>query len=269
MTRTAEKFLTLLDIISRLRAPDGCPWDIKQTPQTFKQYLLEETHELLEAINEDNPNHLCEELGDLFFQIIFLSNLYQEKNLFTLDEVIDSIAAKMIRRHPHVFGGKTIQSEQELRQQWQAIKAQENARKGHSPHPLESIPKSLPSLNRAQQVADRAAREGFDWPDLSGALGKLNEEFQELQDAFAHGTREHIREEFGDLLFALAVVARKADINGEAALHEATDKFTARFLLLEKNLADHERHIVDLDTDSLIKVWQQTKTVTSPAPEND
>ncbi|MCX5875345.1 MAG: nucleoside triphosphate pyrophosphohydrolase [Deltaproteobacteria bacterium] len=269
MTRTAEKFLDLLEIISRLRAPDGCPWDKKQTPQTFKQYLVEETHELLEAINDDNPNHICEELGDLLFQVIFLNNLYQEKNLFTLCDVIDSISAKMIRRHPHVFGSKTVDSEQELRQQWQAIKSQENEQKGQPRHHLDSIPKSLPALRRAQRVADRVAREGFDWPNLSGALGKVTEEFQELQDAFAHGTREQIKEEFGDLLFTLAVVARKADIDGEDALHEATQKFTTRFLLLEKNIAGLGKQMGDLDTDMLLTIWQQTKSEPESSPENN
>lgn len=260
MTRIAEKFLALLEIISRLRAPDGCPWDQKQTPQTFKQYLAEETHELLEAINEDDPGHICEELGDLLFQVIFLNNLYQEKNLFTISEVIDSISAKMIRRHPHVFGSKTVDSEQELRQQWQTIKAQENEEKGQPRHPLDSIPQSLPGLRRAQRVADRVAREGFDWPDLSGALGKAAEEFQELQEAFAHGSREQIREEFGDLLFALAVVARKADIDGEEALHEATGKFTTRFRMLEKIMAGQGKQMADLVPDELLALWQQTKT---------
>jgi len=261
MTRPAEKFLALLEIVSRLRAPDGCPWDQKQTPQTFKQYLVEETHELLEAINEDNPDHICEELGDLLFQIIFLNNLYQEKDIFTLSEVIDSISAKMIRRHPHVFGNKTVDSEQELRQQWQTIKAKENEKKGQPlRHHLDSIPKSLPSLRRAQQVADRVARKGFDWPDLSGALDKVTEEFQELQEAFAQGTREQIREEFGDLLFALTVVARKADIDGEEALHEATAKFTTRFLKLEKIVADQGKQIADLDQNALLAIWQQKKT---------
>jgi len=141
MTHTSEKFLALIEIVNRLRAPDGCPWDQKQTPQTFKQYLVEETHELLEAINDDNPSHIREELGDLLFQVIFLNNLYQEKNLFTLPEVIDSISAKMIRRHPHVFGNQAIESEQDLRRQWQAIKNQENAQKGGPKHPLDSIPK--------------------------------------------------------------------------------------------------------------------------------
>ena len=269
MTRTAEKFLALLEIVSRLRAPDGCPWDQKQTPQTFKQYLVEETHELLEAINDDNPSHICEELGDLLFQVIFLSNLYQEKNLFTLKDVIDSISAKMIRRHPHVFGNETIDSEQELRQQWQTIKNQENQQKGQPRHHLDSIPKSLPALRRAQRVADRVAREGFDWPDVSGALGKLSEEVQELQNAFARGSREHIREELGDLLFALTVVARKADIDGEDALHAATQKFTSRFRALEKIMAGQEKQFVDLDTDALLAIWQQAKTEPESSPEND
>jgi len=259
MTPTAEKFLALLEIISRLRAPDGCPWDKKQTPQTFKQYLVEETHELLEAINDDNPSHICEELGDLLFQVLFLNNLYQEKNLFTLSDVIDSISAKMIRRHPHVFGGETVDSEQELRRQWQAIKSRENERQEKPRHLLASIPKSLPALRRAQRVADRVAREGFDWPDISGALSKVSEEFQELQEALARGSREQIKEEFGDLLFALAVVARKADIDGEDVLHEATGKFTTRFLVLEKIMAERGKQMVDLAPEALLAVWQQAK----------
>ena len=269
MTRTAEKFLALVEIINRLRAPDGCPWDQKQTPQTFKQYLVEETHELIEAINDDNPSHICEELGDLLFQVIFLNNLYQEKNLFTLPDVIDSISAKMIRRHPHVFGNTTVDSEQELRQQWQAIKNQENERKGQPRHPLDSIPKSLPALRRAQRVADRVAREGFDWPDISGAMGKAAEEFQELQTAFAEGAREQIREELGDLLFALTVLARKADIDTEDALHEATHKFTSRFLMLETIMGEQEKHFADLAPDALLAIWRQTKAKREPPPEND
>jgi len=260
MTSTADKFLALIEIISRLRAPDGCPWDKKQTPQTFKQYLVEETHELIEAINSDNHGHICEELGDLLFQIIFLNNLYQEKNLFTLDDVIDSISQKMIRRHPHVFGNKTVESEQELRRQWQAIKTQENEAKGESRHLLDSIPKSLPALRRAQRVADRVAREGFDWPDLSGAMAKVTEEFQELQNACTQGAREQIREELGDLLFALTVVARKVDIDGEDALHEATHKFTTRFRMLEKNIARQGKQMGELDTDTLLNIWQKNKS---------
>lgn len=269
MSQTAEKFLALLEIVGRLRAPDGCPWDQKQTPQTFKQYLIEETHELVEAINEDDPGHVREELGDLLFQVVFLNNLYQEKKLFTLAEVIDSISGKMIRRHPHVFGNGAIDSEQELRRQWQAIKNQENEGKGQPRHPLDSIPRSLPALRRAQRVADRVAREGFDWPDLAGALGKVAEEFQELQNAIAQGTRDHIREELGDLLFALAVVARKADLDGEEALQEATGKFTGRFRALEKIMAGQGKQLVDLAPDALLEIWRQSKTGQEPPSEND
>ncbi|MDG4476469.1 nucleoside triphosphate pyrophosphohydrolase [Thiovibrio frasassiensis] len=269
MTPTAEKFIALIEIITRLRAPNGCPWDRKQTPQSFKQYLVEETHELLEAINDDDPSHICEELGDLLFQVIFLNNLYQEKNLFTLLDVIDSITTKMVRRHPHVFGNQTIESEQELRQQWQTIKNQENERKGHPRHPLDSIPKSLPALRRAQRVADRVAREGFDWPDLASALGKVDEEFAELHHAFAHGSRTDIREELGDLLFALTVLARKADIDGEDALHEATTKFSRRFLTLEKIMSKQGQQFVDLAPEALLLIWQQAKSEADTAPENN
>ena len=268
MTRTAEKFLALLEIIGRLRAPDGCPWDQKQTPQTFKQYLVEETHELLEAINDDNPAHICEELGDLLFQVVFLNNLYQEKGLFTLLDVIESISSKMVRRHPHVFGNQTIESEQELRQQWQTIKEQENKQKSQPRHHLDSIPKSLPALRRAQRVADKVAREGFDWPDISGALGKLNEEVLELQEACTIGSHEHIKEELGDLLFAIAVVARKADIDGEEALHEATRKFTKRFVALEKNMSEHGKQFSGLSPDALLKLWRRTKTGPATSPES-
>jgi MazG family protein len=269
MTHTAEKFLALLEIISRLRAPDGCPWDKKQTPLTFKQYLVEETHELLEAINEDNPGHICEELGDLLFQVIFLNNLYEEKNLFSLADVIDAISAKMIRRHPHVFANAATDSEQELRQQWQAIKNLENEGKGEPRHFLDSIPKSLPALRRAQRVADRVAKEGFDWPEHAGALGKVAEEFQELQAAFAQGSRKKIREELGDLLFALAVVARRADIDGEDALQEATAKFTARYHLLEEIIRGQGKQLADLAPEALLAIWQKAKTAQAPSPEND
>lgn len=269
MTPTAEKFITLIEIITRLRAPNGCPWDRKQTPQSFKQYLVEETHELLEAINDDDPSHICEELGDLLFQVIFLNNLYQEKNLFTLLDVIESISNKMIRRHPHVFGDQTIESEQELRQQWQTIKNQENEGKGQPRHPLDSIPKSLPALRRAQRVADRVAREGFDWPNLTGALEKVDEECQELHQAIAKGSRTDIKEELGDLLFALTVLARKVDIDGEDALQEATSKFSSRFRALEKIMANQGQQLGDLAPEALLEIWQRTKREGDSVPEND
>lgn len=259
MQKTADKFIRLIEIITRLRAPDGCPWDQKQTPQTFKGYLLEETHELLEAINHDDAGHVREELGDLLFQLIFLNNLYAEQGHFTLAEVIDTIAAKMVRRHPHVFGDQVINSEQELRQQWHAIKVAEKGPDAPAKSPLAAVPKSLPALHRAQRVADRAARTGFDWPDAANALGKAMEELGELQKAQASGDQNRITEELGDLLFALVVFARKQGLDAEGAMQTATEKFIDRFSRFEAEVAANGGAIADLTPEAMLARWAATK----------
>lgn len=259
MSDLAEKFIALAEIITRLRAPGGCPWDRKQTPQTFKGYLIEETHELLEAINDNTPEHVCEELGDLLFQVIFLGTLYQEKQLFTLADVIDSISAKMIRRHPHVFADETVTTEQEQRQRWQSIKAQENTKKGFVVHTLDAIPSSLPALQRAQRVAERAARTGFDWPDTASAFAKIEEELEELKRALAEEKQREILEESGDLLFALAIFARKNRVDSEEALNNATNKFISRFKAMESLLDLEGRRISDLDTTELLGAWKRAQ----------
>jgi len=258
---TSAQFLRLVAIITRLRAPDGCPWDRKQTPQTFKGYLLEETHELLEAINHHDVAHVREELGDMLFQIVFLANLYAEAGHFTLADVIDAIAAKMVRRHPHVFGDRIIGSEQELRQQWHAIKAAEKGETTTPPRsPLESIPQSLPALLRAQRVADRAARTGFDWPDAASAFTKVEEEVQELKRTLADGDGQRIGEELGDLLFSLTVLARKTGTDSEEALQGATTKFIRRFSRLEQEITRDGGQLADLAPATLLRLWQATKT---------
>ena len=262
MPNTNEKLSNLLQIVSRLRAPDGCPWDQKQTPQTFKAYIVEEAHELLEAIDSDDPRHICEELGDMLFQVIFLNNLYQEKNLFTLDDVIDSISEKMIRRHPHVFGDEKITSEQELRKKWHAIKAKENKGKDMEVGLLASLPKSLPALRRAQRVSERAARSGFDWPDINCALEKVEEELAELKNALAAGHREKIFEEAGDLLLSMVTICRLANTSSEDALSAATEKFITRFTEMEKGLKNDGRTFTDLDTESMLDVWRKSKRAT-------
>lgn len=259
MQETAAQFIRLIEIVTRLRAPDGCPWDQKQTPQTFKGYLLEETHELLEAINHDQTDHIREELGDLLFQIIFLNNLYAEQGRFTLAEVLDTISAKMIRRHPHVFGDQVINSEQELRQQWHAIKAAEKGADTPPKSPLESVPKSLPALHRGQRVADRAARTGFDWPDAESALRKAGEELAELHTAVASADQERIAEELGDLLFALVVFARKQQLDAENALQAATAKFIDRFTRLEAMVAEQGSTIATLSPTAMLALWEETK----------
>ncbi|MGV1099204.1 nucleoside triphosphate pyrophosphohydrolase [Thiovibrio sp. JS02] len=268
MSDLTTKFINLLEIVGRLRAPGGCPWDQRQTPQTFKRYLIEEAHELLEAINENAPASIREELGDLLFQVIFLNNLYQEQNLFTLEDVIDSISQKMIRRHPHVFGNEKIGSEQDLKKKWQEIKNRENLNKGQPTDLFSSIPKSLPALRRAQRVAERAANSGFDWPDTASAIGKLEEEITELKTALAGNKQEEIGEEFGDLLFAVVVIGRKAGIDGEDALHHSTQKFITRYARLQEILAANDRRIAECDTDELLRLWRHAKDVTRQQPDN-
>ncbi len=259
MQETAANFIRLVEIITRLRAPDGCPWDQKQTPQTFKGYLLEETHELLEAINHDDADHVREELGDLFFQIIFLNNLYVEQGRFTLDEVLDTISAKMVRRHPHVFGDQVVKSEQELRQQWHAIKAAEKGPNAPPKSALAAVPKSLPALHRAQRVADRAARTGFDWPDANQALAKTWEELEELQHAQSEGDQQRIAEELGDLFFALVVFARKRGLDAETSLQTATEKFIDRFTHFEAQIAARGETIPELAPEAMLALWEETK----------
>jgi len=256
---TAAKFVQLIEIITRLRAPDGCPWDRKQTPQSFKGYLLEETHELLEAINHDDAAHVREELGDLFFQLIFLNNLYAEQGHFTLAEVIDAISAKMVRRHPHVFGDQVVNSEQELRRQWHAIKAAERGPDAPPQNQLAAVPRSLPALHRAQRVADRAARTGFDWSDAATALAKAAEELEELQRAQASRAQARTNEELGDLLFALAVFARKQGLDAESAMQAATEKFIDRFSRFEAAATASGGAIADLTPEAMLTLWEATK----------
>ena len=259
METIEQKFTNLVRIITRLRQPDGCPWDQKQTPQSFKSYVIEETHELLEAINADLPHHVCEELGDLLFQIIFINNLYEENDHFTLADVIDHIAAKMIRRHPHVFGDQQIESEQELKAQWQKIKNAENGKSDKEKRLFDSIPKSLPALRRAQKIAGRAARTGFDWPDRAGAINKFKEESDEFEKALQGNDKEELTEELGDLLFSLTVLAKKSEIDAEEALRLATEKFTNRFYTLENNLSEQNKEIAQCSIEELLSAWQKAK----------
>ncbi len=258
MSKTS-KLNEFIDIISRLRGPEGCPWDQRQTPQSLKKYILEESHELLEAIDNDDPRNIKEELGDLLFQILFLVNFYEEDNQFTLSDVIDSISQKMIRRHPHVFGDSDIQCEKELRKNWDSIKAAE--KNTHDTCLLASIPKSLPALRRAQRVSERAARQGFDWPDQSYVIKKLDEEITELREAINTNDKKEIAEEIGDSIFTLVNMSRLAGITAEEALTKATEKFIARFNALQESIVSTNKNITDLAINELINIWNSTKKI--------
>ncbi len=260
MKDQSELFLELLEIIKKLRAPDGCPWDQKQTPASIKPYLLEETHELSEAIDNGDPDHIKEELGDVFFQISFLTLLHEEKNLFTMADALQAIIDKMIRRHPHVFTDEKFESEEAIRKNWQKIKAAEK-KQGDTQEKTEliDVPKSLPSLNRAQRVSSRAAAHGFEWPDTETLLEKFREEALELEEAVRSEDKEHIAEELGDVFFMLINICRRHNLYGEDIMHQATDKFIRRYTGMERLIRNDGKSITELNSKDHLCYWQQTK----------
>jgi MazG family protein len=256
MTQKAELFLELIEIIKKLRAPDGCPWDRKQTAASLKPYLLEETHELAEAIDSGDPQHIKEELGDLFFQISFLTLLFEEKNLFTMTEALQAIIDKMVRRHPHVFTDEKFESEEAIRRNWQKIKAEE---KKQSQSNLIDVPKSLPALNRAQRVSSRAAAHGFEWPDNESLITKFQEESRELSEALGDGDQKHIAEELGDVFFMLINICRRHGLYGEDIMHQATDKFIRRYTGMERLIQNDGTSLPELGSADHLRYWRQSK----------
>ncbi len=218
----AAAWLQLLEIMERLRAEDGCPWDRAQTHESLKRYMIEETYESLEAIDSGKPEKMAEELGDLLLQVVFHAQLGREAGTFDIGDVLEAVNAKMIRRHPHVFGKETAATPAAVMEKWDAIKQRE----GKSKREMFHVPAGLPALLRAQKVQEKAARQGFDWDSAEGAWDKITEELAELREASA----EHRREELGDLLFAVVNLARFLDCDAEDALSAANDKFVRRYL---------------------------------------
>lgn len=262
MKKNSNNFSKLTSIITRLRQPDGCPWDQKQTVESFRPYLLEEMHELFEALDHEDHHHIKEELGDLLFQVIFLSNLYEEQNIFSIDEVLETINAKMIRRHPHVFGTTKISSDQEMRRNWNKIKAGENKRRDQGKKELFSHPKSLPALFRAQKVSEQAVNSGFEWPEIDDVFDKLDEELGELKDALHSGNQQNIEEEIGDMLFTMVNISRKAGFNAETTMQRATDKFIRRFTKMTELAEAQDTAIEKMAIAAMQKLWDQAKKET-------
>lgn len=257
------------EIIRILRGDNGCPWDRKQTPRKMALYLIEEAHELLAAIDDDDPDGVREELGDVLFQIVFIARMYQEKGRFDLDAAARTSREKMVRRHPHVFGEESAEDAEAVRRRWHTIKMAEKG--GQAPESvLDSVPRSLPAFMRAYRVAERAARTGFDWEDLAGVMEKVEEEWAELKvalaDAEASGDetrREMVAMEFGDLLFTLANVARFAKIHPETALAGATRKFELRFRHMEAAVARREKKLEELTPAEFDDLWETAKRETA------
>jgi tetrapyrrole methylase family protein/MazG family protein len=245
-----DSFDTLRYLVARLRGPGGCPWDREQTHSSLKPFLIEETYEALESLDEKDSQKLCEELGDLLLQILLHSQLAHESGHFTINDVVESISLKLIRRHPHVFGQVLVTGSQEVLQNWDDIKRNEG--KGRSL--LEGVPKGMPALAYAQSIQKRAARTGFDWPSIEGALDKVAEELQEIKEIGANQASE-----FGDLLFALVNVARWMDIDAEESLRLASRRFYQRFLYIEAHCARHSVAMSSLSLSQLDGLWEEAK----------
>ena len=251
-------------IVRRLRGPGGCPWDAQQTPETLKTYVLEEAYELVEALDSGDPGKIKEELGDLLLHLVFLSDLYQERGNFSLAEVTAGIAAKMIHRHPHVFGDAQAETQEELCRLWQQAKAQE----GKSPvaPALGKVSPALPALVQAQRLGEAAARMGFDWPNLKGALDKVEEEWQELRQALSQPANPAWEEELGDLLFSLVNVARFLNIDSEGALRRTIYKFIKRFNVVERTLAKEGKTPETATLEEMDAIWEGCKKEKAPSP---
>ena len=250
--------------MATLRSPDGCPWDKEQTPQTLKPYLVEETYEVLDALEAEDWAELKEELGDLLLQIVFHAQLMAEAGEFTIDDVAQAIADKMTRRHPHVFSDLKVESAEEVSQNWAKIKAQEKRAKKRERGAadqsiLAGVPKGAPALIQAQRLGEKATRVGFDWPSAGAVFEKVTEEYQELAAALATTHTEHQEHELGDLLFALTSLARHLDLDAESALRKASSRFGKRFRYIEERLAHGREDIHHTSLARLEELWQEAK----------
>jgi tetrapyrrole methylase family protein/MazG family protein/ATP diphosphatase len=224
----------LVALMQRLLGPDGCPWDREQTLATLRKYVLEEACEVIDAIDSGNRNALREELGDLLLQIVFQAELARSEGQFAVDDVIEGIIAKLVSRHPHVFGHLTAKDADEVLRNWEKLKAKEKGQRGL----LGGVPRAMPALTRAQRIGEKVARVGFDWKDARGSRGKVDEELGELDRAVAAGDKDAIEEELGDVFFALVNLARHVEVDAEGALRRTIDKFSSRFAHVEKRVRE-------------------------------
>jgi len=245
-------------VMKLLRAPGGCPWDREQTHESIKKNLIEETYEVIEAINKQSPEMLREELGDLFMQVVFHTVMEEEKGNFNFDDVTDEVTKKLIIRHPHVFGDVTAETSDEVLVNWDAIKRQTKGQKTTSDS-MASVPRELPALMRAAKLQKKAAGVGFDWDNVSGALDKLSEEIAELRAAIEGGRAEEINEEFGDLLFSAVNVSRFLKLDAEESLTASSDKFLARFTEVERIAAERGIDMKDAPLEVLDAIWDEVK----------
>jgi len=261
----SEPLSRLLEIMAKLRDPEGgCPWDIEQTFETIAPYTIEEAYEVADAIAREDFDDLKDELGDLLLQVVYHAQMAREAGHFDFDAVARAIGEKMVRRHPHVFGDSKVASAEHQRVAWEDVKAREREDKAGqdeatAPSALDGVPVALPALMRAEKLGKRAARVGFDWPDLTGVLAKIDEELGELRAELDSGATARQAEEIGDLLFACANLARKAKLDPETALHGASRRFETRFRFLENALRDQKRDPKSVPLEELETLWRAAK----------
>ncbi len=248
-----SQFSSLVEIIARLRAPDGCPWDRQQTHASLREFLLEECYEALEALDEGDADKLCQELGDLLLQIVLQAQIAREAGEFEMADVLTAINAKLIHRHPHVFGETKVESAEEVAHNWEALK---QAERGTETSILASVPRQTPALAYSQGIQRRVAEVGFDWENIEGVIEKLVEEVREFQQA---GTSEEKAEEYGDLLFTLVNIARRLGIDSEAALREANQRFFKRFTYMEELCRQRGLTFAHLSFDEQNALWEEAK----------
>lgn len=253
-------FEQLLDIMSRLRGPDGCPWDREQTRTSLKAYLIEEAYEVLEAIESEQAAPLAEELGDLLFQIVFHAAIAAERGEFTMADLVRRLIGKMVSRHPHVFGDASVRTSGEALAQWESIKQREAEGEGRRRSVIDGVPRAMPSLLRAQRIQTKAARVRFDWPDARAAWAKVEEEMREAAEALVGDRRERFQEELGDVLFSLVNVARLSAIDSEEALHRAIERFRHRFTEMEADLVARGTPVGSASADEMERSWEAAKT---------
>ncbi len=254
--RAAAAFARLVEIMARLRSPEGCPWDREQTFDTIKPYLLEESYEVMDAIDARDWKELPEELGDLLLQVVFFSQMASEAGHFSVTDALEAINAKLIRRHPHVFAGGDAKTAADVTRKWDEIKAAEKPRpKGL----LSGVPRSLPALVEAAQISRRAAGAGFDWPDLDQVIEKVCEELTELESARQSQSPDAMESEIGDLLFTIVNVARFLQVDPEQALRRSNAKFRERFAHVERSLESRGKTLQDATLDEMEALWQAAK----------
>jgi XTP/dITP diphosphohydrolase len=251
----AEEFMKLVSIMERLRRE--CPWDRKQTPESLRQYILEEAHEAVESIDNEDWDELKKELGDLLLQIVFQAEIAREQQRFTLEEIIQNINQKLIRRHPHVFGDTTVKNETDVKNNWEKIKIQEENRRSI----LQGVPKNLSALLRSQRLQEKASNIGFDWEDENGIWEKIKEEIKEIELASRQHNKEEIQNEIGDLLFSIVNLARFRQFSAEDALRKSINKFIARFQFIEQQLIQENKSVHEVTLEEMDHLWEESKNI--------